>query len=561
MRPIYQNGGFIGILGDYDSMEPYITSTPATIQFIGSRSAEFVGSTTVGTTITIESLNLQYGDLVIVAYEACGTVNKPLSISGYTTVANLYANDTEDSNFLVAYKFMGLIPDTDIVIPPTQNAADAGAVVVHVYRGVNLEQPFDVSSTTATLLNTAIPNPPAITPVTQGAKIVVAAGAAHTVGTAGLFSAGYLSNFVTTAGNDTNDATVGIGHVDWPGVTTYDPAAWSFTGTNSTNFSTNSVTMALRPGFEFGNKKNSGIWNLVAERRTKTSGKSAGEVEFIAPGTYNWIVPIGVDSISAVAIGGGGGGGARDATDEPGAGGGGGGLAYDIIATTPGETLTITVGTGGVGGQGAGTAGTAGGASEILRNTTALLRATGGAGGGGGRDATGGAGGTSAVGLGGNGGNGGNSAQVAGQRGGGGGAGGYSGNGGNGGNNGGNGSTGAGGGGGGGGGTSTGTTTGGGGGVNIYGQGANGAAGTASVNATGGSGGASATYAGGLYGGGGSGGGSTNRLNFGASGAVRIIWGAPKGEPRYEFPSNAPSGITGVDINFGVVYPTYIKQF
>ena len=558
MRPIYQNGGFIGILGDYDSMEPYVTSTPATISFVSSRSGEFAGSTTVGDTLNIASMGLQYGDIIIVAYECCGTTNKTLSIPGYTTVADLYANDTEDSNFIVAYKFMGVVPDTEIIIPPTQNAADAGAYVLQAYRGVNLDTPFDVTSTTVSLTNTAIPNPPAITPVTQGAKIVVAAGAAHTGGTGAVFLAGYLSNFITTAGNDTNDATAGMGHVDWPGVTTYDPAAWSFTGTNSTNFSTNSVTMALRPGFELGNKKNSGIWNLVAERRTKTSGKSAGEVEFTMPGTYDWVVPIGVTSISAVVVGAGGGGGARGGDNtEAGGGGGGGGLAYaNLIETTPGETLTVIVGAGGIAGQTTSANGTNGSASTIQRNSVDLILASGGAGGNGGPDGAVVNGGTATIGTGTTGGSGGAGGgnNNTNNRGGGGGAAGYLADGGNGGSDGANGLGSTDGGGGGGGRTNS-TLRGGGGGVGLYGTGNSSTGGTATTAATGGSSGQDATYSGGLYGGGGSGASTTNRTNSGADGAVRIIWGP------YSFPSDAPSGITGVDVNFGIVYPTYIKQF
>jgi hypothetical protein len=68
-----------------------------------------------------------------------------------------------------------------------------------------------------------------------------------------------------------------------------------------------------------------------------------GEVAFTVPGTYSWVVPTGVTSISFVLVGGGGGGA------YSGSGGGGGALAYkNSLTVVPGDTLTIVVGAGGV---------------------------------------------------------------------------------------------------------------------------------------------------------------------------------------------------------------------
>jgi len=96
--------------------------------------------------------------------------------------------------------------------------------------------------------------------------------------------------------------------------------------------------------------------------------------EFPTPGTYSFTVPTAVTSICAVAIGGGG-GGASDVND--GGGGGGAGLQYrNDIAVTPGETLTVVVGSGGAPGVNAAT----GGDSGHYRRGTQLVYATGGAG-------------------------------------------------------------------------------------------------------------------------------------------------------------------------------------
>ena len=83
--------------------------------------------------------------------------------------------------------------------------------------------------------------------------------------------------------------------------------------------------------------------------------KSQGQQEFTSPGTYTFVVPANVQSISMVAVGGGG-GGAQNVDD--GGGGGGGALAYNNdVAVTPGETLTVIVGQGGAYGNGSGVVG------------------------------------------------------------------------------------------------------------------------------------------------------------------------------------------------------------
>lgn len=281
---------------------------------------------------------------------------------------------------------------------------------------------------------------------------------------------------------------------------------------------------------QYGSMIVSGEFNEVGY-----STVSIGESSFTSPGIYSWTVPIDVTSISVVTVGGGGGGGGAGSGDGKG-GGGGGALAYrNSISVTPGETLTVGVGTSGQPGIVPTSTASAGGNSYIKRGAISLVEAGGGQKGNdtsldGNRN--GGAGGTVIVGSGGAGGNGGPG--DGGGGGGGGGAGGYSGKGGNGNTFGGAGDNGIGGAGGGGGGGNT--TASGGGGVGILGQGANGAGGSSNAPGNGGSGGengsntgsaGSVLIGGGKYGGGGGGGAdSSGRYgNVGGVGAVRIIWG------------------------------------
>ena len=258
------------------------------------------------------------------------------------------------------------------------------------------------------------------------------------------------------------------------------------------------------------------------------TSNTGSQVEFTVPGTYSWIAPVGVTSVSAVAVGAGGAGGIS-------CGGGGGALSWSNATVIPGTIYTIVVGNGGKSNT---SVGASGGFSSFGSN---IVYAGGGWG----------AGVRSGFGIGGNvrigagGGNGGTS--TAGHGGGGGGAGGYTGNGGD--HSPFSGTNGSGG--GGGGGASSRYTGTGGGGVGIYGQGPSGLGGVGDYlsslsEPTGGSGGLPLTqttygfgprpgnvagrYGGGGYGSGGPG-ATGNNTGWGANGAVRVIWGTNRYYP------------------------------
>ena len=262
---------------------------------------------------------------------------------------------------------------------------------------------------------------------------------------------------------------------------------------------------------------------------SSSSAVAVGQSAYTTAGTFTFTVPTQVTSISGVVVGGGGGGGNDTNPDEAGSGGGGGGLAYQAsIAVTPGESLTVVVGSGGG-------SNTAGGQSRIHRSGTNLVAAGGGNPGQSPDNGNaGGSGGTVIAGTGDAGGAGGATADGNTQGSGGGGAGGYSGTGGRGqdgdltpv-------STAGAGGGGGGGGQNAG-----GGGVGILGTtGVNGTAGGDEIGGGAGSGGTAGSNSGvsfgsgGAYGGGGAGAAGGDTPGSGADGAVRIIWGTSRSYP------------------------------
>jgi hypothetical protein len=225
------------------------------IEFVGATALTFAG-TTSNVTVSLTSLTggiasaPAAGDLVIIYFGTGSTADRNLVVSGYTEIVELYSNDTFDTNLVVASKFMGGTPDTSITLTGgTLNTSDAGAVVVQVWRGVDQTTPLDVTETTATGINSALCDPPAITPVTNGAVIVSGgAGANNSVffdSNAG-YSSSDLTGFITRTANDTNDVTIGLGYHVWTSGA-FDPAQFTFAFSDSTSFSWAAVTLALRP--------------------------------------------------------------------------------------------------------------------------------------------------------------------------------------------------------------------------------------------------------------------------------------------------------------------------
>jgi len=76
-------------------------------------------------------------------------------------------------------------------------------------------------------------------------------------------------------------------------------------------------------------------------------GQSWSSTTYITPGSFVWICPANVYSVSVTVIGAGGGGGQNNATTA-GSGGGGGGLAWvGNLLVTPGQSYNVVVGSGG----------------------------------------------------------------------------------------------------------------------------------------------------------------------------------------------------------------------
>ena len=360
---------------------------------------------------------------------------------------------------------------------------------------------------------------------------------APTIGTATAISGGATVAF--TAPSDTGSASI----------TTYTAIAspGGLTGTGSSSpVTVSGLTGGTSYTFAVTATNGAGTGPASAQSNSVTV-PTIGQQQYTTPGTYSWLAPGGVTSVSVVTVGGGAGSSNIAFSGNmcnpvfTWVGGGGGALAYrNNITVVPGNSYTVTVGAGGCRNQHGGNSffcSTSQVQAQGGRNLRALGVTTSG---------------TSLAGvvLAGTGGSGGSvnytyNSNSSGYPGGGG-AGGYAGNGGTGGAGGtggpGAGSAGtAGAGGGGGGGQGNRQCTvglaGGGGGVGILGQGTNGAAGSGGSSFGNGGGGGSGGSAGvngngtcsgntPLSGGAFGGGAATNngKLARGAGGAVRIIW-------------------------------------
>jgi hypothetical protein len=271
MEPYTRNGSVIGKAMDFGNFDRYIVGTDTQRTrpvLIGSQTYAREGATSnlnIAFNLTGDESTPSAGDVVVLAI-ALGAAATTLMTapSGYTQLAMFAANDTYDSILYVGYKIMGSTPDTTFPIPSALSTANSQTALVYVWRGVDLDNPIDVTTTTAFGTNSRAANPPAITPTTVNSVIMAFGAAAHAGGGTILFTSSDLANFRSLGANDTNDCSLGGGYFDWVSGT-FDPAAFTISG-STTSDSWTAVTLVLRAGFEdlpiFGNLKRSAIWDL-----------------------------------------------------------------------------------------------------------------------------------------------------------------------------------------------------------------------------------------------------------------------------------------------------------
>jgi hypothetical protein len=191
--------------------------------------------------------NLAAGDVLVMAMAQPNTNadNAPPTLTGNVTgqfaaaAFDLYANDSSDVN-LHGWVQRVTGTDTSIAISPS-----GGTFAIYCFSGVDPDTPLDVAIQTNTGTNSDIANPPAITPVTNGAFIVCfysgnqggnnVAWSAPTANPMDAWS-------VTGAG-----VKIAIGRKLWTGGT-FDPGP-IISAANDVADSNAAATIALRPGW------------------------------------------------------------------------------------------------------------------------------------------------------------------------------------------------------------------------------------------------------------------------------------------------------------------------
>ena len=228
-----------------------IKEARAAVSFVGSCENSAID----GADVTLTLPSMLQDDLVIVAYSVGDNDNVDLTMAmvttGYTKVADLFGNDSQDAHLGVFWKKMGATPDTTATVD-TDNLAGTDAAttaVCMVFRGVDTTTPMDVTPTTATGLDTFNPNPPSINHNNPaGVWTVIAGGNVQRVVGGGTytFPTGYTTNAVDITRNDTNGTTVGAGYNTSP-ADPEDPGVMTHSGTNDVLYAWAAATLALRP--------------------------------------------------------------------------------------------------------------------------------------------------------------------------------------------------------------------------------------------------------------------------------------------------------------------------
>jgi len=169
---------------------------------------------------------------------------------GYEEIAELYATSTNTINLSLNWKRMGATPDVSVQCLASGQTSTDLLCIVYVLRGVNTTTALDVTSTTATGSGSHDPNPPAITPITSDAFIVICGACSNYAASGGDTSvtapSGYTNQVLLPSTNVTNDSTLMMASKAWT-IGTEDPGAWNVDVGIDGADAWAAVTVAFRP--------------------------------------------------------------------------------------------------------------------------------------------------------------------------------------------------------------------------------------------------------------------------------------------------------------------------
>jgi hypothetical protein len=259
---------------DTNSAITYMQAETTTVpwQFLGEERGNY--DTTVGVhNVSFTNLNLQEGDLVVIAQSADSNLNT-LGLDrtqGYTIA---YAPNDTSPGRLLAYKVMGATPDTSV------NFNDGSAYHTYsitAWRGVDTSTPLDVSMPTEATGASANPDSPQVTPVTANALVLSVAHMDDDDTTVTTAPAGYswTSQSNTGQASSTAGATVALAAKVWSSGAE-NPGQW----TMGTSDAWAANTIAFRPFVEVPTQMVVSVervtidWDATSEPVTQNLSKS-----------------------------------------------------------------------------------------------------------------------------------------------------------------------------------------------------------------------------------------------------------------------------------------------
>lgn len=188
------------------------------------------------------------GDLILVIQVSTRASTLSVSPSSGGAYSDVMSEDYDEISVNVWHKFSD--GDTGVTFNATIPVTGSAQVyVVHVWRGVSVSSPMDVSPVTATGIRAAdgpadYVDPPAITPVTPGAVLILVGAVNYSIGNA--MTAPSFTRFFTHTQNATENAQIGVGAYEHWGGGAYDPPAFTI-ASNSYDTPWFAATLALRP--------------------------------------------------------------------------------------------------------------------------------------------------------------------------------------------------------------------------------------------------------------------------------------------------------------------------
>lgn len=213
------------------------------LSFVGSAEA----SAASGASVTVTHPGtIAADDVVYFCFSVVAASDLALSMStaGYTQLAQLYANDTDDANLLITRKKMPATPDSTAVTTGGLGSVSCQACE-HVWRGQDLTTPEDATTTTATGIDSATANSPSITTATANAVVLTMIGATA-LDAAITAPTNYINQVDISLDSGDKDGLAGIASRSIASPAAENPAAWTNIATTS-NDSWAAVSVAIRP--------------------------------------------------------------------------------------------------------------------------------------------------------------------------------------------------------------------------------------------------------------------------------------------------------------------------